>query len=350
MKRKILILPLAVLPLTFSSCGDEEIRTYKVATDTSETPQADPLVPSQPDHVHDHTPEPTANAVIWQAPTDWKEVAPGQFQVTAFTTEIGGKISVSKLPGDAGGIPANINRWRGQVGLDPLPDEKIGGQPLEVAESNNEMLLFNLIPPDASPDTPGILAAILPLASESWYFKFTASSGELQKNGGVFMSFLRSVRTPGSKTAPAPQPNSSGLEVTAPEGWAKSEGSAMRAASFGIVGEDGASADISVIPLPGDSGSILDNVNRWRTQLHLNPLESAEDPALGKMIEGPEGEYFLSHMVSTEGLLDGKKAAIGTAILAKPGKTWFFKITGEAALVEANREKFEEFVRSAKFK
>ena len=54
-------------------------------------------------------------------------------------------------------------------------------------------------------------------------------------------------------------------------------------------------------------------------------------------------------MVSTEPVLDGKKAAIGSAILKRPGMTWFFKITGEANLVEANREKFEAFVRSATF-
>jgi hypothetical protein len=34
--------------------------------------------------------------------------------------------ALSKLPGDAGGTAANVNRWRKQVGLAPSPE--IGGE------------------------------------------------------------------------------------------------------------------------------------------------------------------------------------------------------------------------------
>ena len=123
----------------------------------------------------------------------------------------------------------------------------------------------------------------------------------------------------------------------------------MRVASFAITGEDGATADVSVIPLPGDSGTVLENVNRWRGQIQLPPLASDDDPALGTKKNGTAGEFFITHMTSTEAVADGKKAAISTAILKAGGITWFFKITGEASLVEANREKFEAFALSATF-
>jgi hypothetical protein len=54
-------------------------------------------------------------------------------------------------------------------------------------------------------------------------------------------------------------------------------------------------------------------------------------------------------MTSSEPILNGKKAAIASAILKRPGMTWFFKITGEASLVEANLVKFDSFVRSTTF-
>ena len=123
----------------------------------------------------------------------------------------------------------------------------------------------------------------------------------------------------------------------------------MRAASYTIPGPDGALADVSVVPLPGDSGSILDNVNRWRSQVQLAPLDSETDPELGKTVSGPAGDYFLSYMVSTEPLLKDKKAAIGSAIIKKGDITWFFKITGEAPHIEATMPEFEAFVRSATF-
>ena len=126
----------------------------------------------------------------------------------------------------------------------------------------------------------------------------------------------------------------------------QSKGSAMRAASFTVAGEDGATLDVSVIPLPGNSGTVQANVNRWRGQVGLPALKSDEDPALGNRMDGPSGEFFLSYMEGTRG---GEESAIGAAIMERPDMTWFFKITGDPALLKANREKFEAFVRSATF-
>ncbi len=345
MTRTYLTLTFTLLPLIFCSCGDEKIRTYKVATDEPSDVSPENIEEAP----HDHAAH--SNSVVWQAPADWELEATGQFLTAAYGLPGGGRVTVSKLGGDGGGLAANVNRWRGQVGMKPVSEEELGGLPVEVPGSGKQMLLYNLAPENLAADADGILAAVLPLDSETWYFKFTAPTEILREKGGVFMDFLRTVRLAGMEDVPTPpRPSATaGVSVTAPEGWEESEGSAMRAASFGITGEDGATADVSVIPLPGESGSVLDNVNRWRNQVGLPPIASADDPELGKNIDGPSGEFFLSHIVSTETIKDGKKQAISAAILAKPGKTWFFKMTGEASLVEANREKFEAFVRSAKF-
>jgi len=295
--------------------------------------------------------ENSSQSVVWQVPEDWKQEKAGQFLTAAYAIPGGGRVTVSKLAGDGGGLAANLNRWRGQVGLKPVAEKDISGQPLKVADSDEVMQLFNLTSVDSAAEAEGILAGILPLKNETWYFKFSGPVAVLRKSEGVFAEFLRSVRMAGSrKSAPAPAPSGvKKINVTPPEGWTASEGSAMRAASFSIAGPDGTSADVSVIPIPGDSGSILDNVNRWRAQLQLAPLASADDPALGSKVAGPAGELFTSHMTSSEPILNGKKAAMGTAILKRPGMTWFFKITGEATLVEANLGKFDAFVRSATF-
>ena len=337
-----LLLPLSLCVL--SSCKDDEIRTYRVATDATEIPNL-PAVDAMPER------ETLALSLLWQAPEDWKQEAPGQFATAAYALPGGGRVTVSKLAGDGGGLAANLNRWCGQVGLKPLADKDVSGQPLKIADSDEVMQLFNLTSENSAADAEGILAGILPLKTETWYFKFSGPVGILRKSEGVFAEFLRSVRIAGSReraTAVAP----SGVKkiyVTPPEGWAPSEGSAMRAASFSIAGPDGTTADVAVVPIPGDAGSLLDNVNRWRSELQLAPLGSADDPALGKREESPVGEIFVSHMTSTKPLLNGKKADIATAILKRPGMTWFFKIKGETSLVEANLEKFAAFVRSATF-
>ena len=347
MRKFLLLAPLSVCIL--GSCEDDEIRTYRVASDpTSESP-APPALDAAARESDPHDQAASSGSVGWRAPEDWKQEKPGQFLTAAYALPGGGRVTVSKLAGDGGGLAANINRWRGQVGLKPMDGKDVMGQPLKIADSDEVMQLFNLTAENSAADAEGILAGVLPLKTETWYFKFTGPVGILRKTEGVFAEFLRSVRIAGSrKMTPSPSVVK-GFNVTAPDGWTPSEGSSMRAASFSIAGPDGDTADVSVVPIPGDSGSILDNVNRWRAQLKLAPLVSADDPALGKKTETPVGEIFVSHMTSVEPILNGKKAAMGTAIVKRPGMTWFFKITGEATLVEANLGKFDTFVRSATF-
>lgn len=331
--------------LAICSCKKEEIRTYRVA----EEPEA--AIPSAPAARSEENAAQT-DLVSWRALPDWQQEEAGQFLAAAYTVPELGRLTVSKLGGDGGGLAANVNRWRGQVNMQPLPEGDVRGQPMPVTGSSREMLLFNLNPDEAPAEAEGIFAAVLPLGSETWYFKLTGPSAKLRENGGeVFMAFLSDVRIAGEDApAPAPAaPKRPTINVTAPDGWEESQGSSMRVASFAAKGEDGATADVSVIPLPGDSGSVLDNVNRWRGQVQLPPLAGADDPALGVEMDGAAGKLFVTHMVSAEPILEGKKAAISTAILKAEGITWFFKITGEASIVEANREKFETFARTATF-
>ena len=327
----------------------EPVRTYRVAVE----PEAAPPVQSE-------APRETEErdmAVTWEASPEWTEEKAGQFLTAAYAIPDLGRLTVSQLGGDGGGLAANVNRWRGQVNLAPLPDDKIIGQPMPIPGSAQPMLLFNLTSDNAEPDAEGIFAAVLPLESETWYFKLTAPAAKLRENGvEVFTKFLGTVRVGGGDAAPTPAtptpppaPAMPKIQVNAPEGWEEGAPSSMRVASFAIKGADGATADVSVIPLPGNSGSVLDNVNRWRGQIQLPPLSSAEDPAVGTEMEGKAGKMIVTHMVSEGAVLEGKKAAISAAILKVDGMSWFFKITGDAALVEANREKFEEFARSATF-
>ncbi|MEO5716615.1 MAG: hypothetical protein ABIT37_24260 [Luteolibacter sp.] len=351
MRPFLLLAPLSLVVL--SSCNkDDEIRTYRVATDfTPEIPVPPAVDPMGAAPKEEELQAARVGSVVWQAPPDWKQEAAGQFLTAAYALPGGGRVTVSKLAGDGGGLAANINRWRGQLGFKPIDERDMAGQPLKVADSDEVMQLFNLTSENPTADAQGILAGVLPLKLETWYFKFSGPVGVLRKSEGLFMEFLRTVRIAGSpKSTPAPTPSGGKkILVSPPDGWTASEGSTMRAASFSVTGPDGTSADVSVVPLAGDAGSVLDNVNRWRAQLQLAPLESVDDPSLGKKEQIPAGEVFISHLTSTELVHDGRKGAIGTAILRRPGMTWFFKITGEATLVQANLEKFDSFVRSATF-
>ncbi|MEP2775680.1 MAG: hypothetical protein ABJQ29_04375 [Luteolibacter sp.] len=327
---------LGIAAVSFS-CTEEKIQTYRVASDDSgsesvETPDPDPAPPT------------TAGSLRWQAPSAWKVETPGQFQVALYSLSQDVSVSVSSLPGEAGGEAANVNRWRQQVRLPPIDD--VGGKILGVEGDGISAKWFEIIG-----ESDGILAAIISLPSETWFFKLNAPTAGIESRREEFMAFLSTVSFGTEPPAPAPAPSSDKprISLEAPEGWEKSEGSAMRVASFRIPATDGIDGDVSVVPLMGQSGTALENVNRWRAQLKLPPLASEDDPALGQIAEGASGTILITHMVSDGPLLDGdRKGAISTGILKAGDCTWFFKMGGEAGLVGENRAKFEAFILSAK--
>lgn len=318
-----------------TSCKEEKIRTTQVAAEHTESEPAAPNAAT------------TAGSLRWQVPEGWVESAPGQFQTALYLLGENSKVAVSNLPGEAGGEAANVNRWRGQIGLPPVED--VGGETLAVDAGGVSSKFFDL-----KGESESILAAIISLPAETWFFKLTSPTAETDTNREAFRKFLESIQmesgaAPQAAADAPPSPDEPGIALNVPEGWVKTEGSSMRVASFGIPGDGIPDGDVSVIPLMGEAGSTLDNVNRWRAQIKLPALASEEDPALGAKAAGASGEMLITHMVSTENVFDADhKGAISTAILKAGDTTWFFKLTGEAELVGENRGKFEAFVLSAK--
>src|ERR1051326_221046 len=65
------------------------------------------------------------------------------------------------------------------------------------------------------------------------------------------------------------------LHWTTPAGWQQQPASGMRVGSFAIKKDD-QHADVSIIPLGTVAGSDLDNVNRWRGQVGLPPIDESK--------------------------------------------------------------------------
>lgn len=68
------------------------------------------------------------NPLTWELPDSWKEMPQSRFRViNASFGEQGntGECYVTFLPGQGGGVPANLNRWRAQMGLPSLETEQL---------------------------------------------------------------------------------------------------------------------------------------------------------------------------------------------------------------------------------
>ncbi len=135
------------------------------------------------------------------------------------------------------------------------------------------------------------------------------------------------------------------LKYKTPFGWQEAPPGEMRAASFRVAGQNGKQADVSVVPLPGMAGSDLDNVNRWRGQVGVKSVSGEE---LAKLAQPVEVDHQAAQLYEQAGENPGSgdKTRILAAITRKDGTAWFFKMTGDDALVAEQKPAFIEFLQS----
>lgn len=126
---------------------------------------------------------------------------------------------------------------------------------------------------------------------------------------------------------------------TIPKTWITSPPNPMRKGSWSITQADGSKAEIAVTVFPGDVGGDTANVNRWRGQIGLEKLsdEKIKSDQSSLNVGSLTGRVY--HLVSTD-----EKKSTTAVILPKNNATWFFKLTGDTATVNAEKDSFLKMV------
>lgn len=109
------------------------------------------------------------------------------------------------------------------------------------------------------------LAAIIPKGDSTWFVKLMGPAAQLENQAGNFGKWVESFRFEGG--------NNPVFDV--PPGWTKGQGNKDRFASLKLPEENGGH-EATVISLSGSGGSTLANINRWRDQLGLSPIEEKD--------------------------------------------------------------------------
>ena len=128
----------------------------------------------------------------------------------------------------------------------------------------------------------------------------------------------------------------------------------MRKAAF-LIAEGESQAEMTVIDLPirGASGiaDVAANLRRWAAQVGLQDLDDQQLAELTQPVEidGIAGKQTTLLGPETDGSEASGKGLLA-AMIERQGLVWFFKLTGDRALVESQRETFTEFLKSVKFK
>lgn len=68
---------------------------------------------------------------LWTAPDSWSPQSESQFRIINYRVGEQTECYVTVLPGGGGGIGPNLNRWRGQMGLEPMGEDGLAGLELK---------------------------------------------------------------------------------------------------------------------------------------------------------------------------------------------------------------------------
>lgn len=186
-----------------TGCEDEQVRSYQA-------PKAAPYVPPAPMGPA-ADPQASGPGVTWDVPEGWQPATGGSgmamasFDVPGIaggSDESGGsggsgpaRVTVTPLSGQAGGVLANINRWRGQVGLGPI--EKIEDQPMTGVHVDHAAAgLIDLTAPEGvSARTERMLVVLVPRQqqNQTWFFKMTGPNDTVTQHKEGFIGFVESV-------------------------------------------------------------------------------------------------------------------------------------------------------------
>lgn len=139
---------------------------------------------------------------------------------------------------------------------------------------------------------------------------------------------------PGAPPSPAP----SQFKWTVPAGWTEAKPGPMQQARFAVPEKEGAQAEVAVSVFPSDTGGTLANVNRWRAQLGLPPVDESGLANLVAPLSAAPNAVLVDLSNDTKRML--------AAIVPRDGIWWFYKMTGGAPAVAGAREAFIAFVSS----
>lgn len=285
------------------------------------------------------------------APSHWKKQAPTSMRQASYLIEGEGgarvDISLVILRGAAGGTLDNVNRWRSQLGQPPIDEVTLKQSSETLITPVGEAVVVEIEGLAAGSDVAKdgrMVGVIASHDGDGWFYKMRGNPALTTTEKDNFIKWVLSVKPASPAAAPTDTAvGDGGLTWRIPSGWTLAPaGSSMRYATFSVTGAGGAKGEMAVTHFPGDVGGDLDNVNRWRQQVSLPPVDQAGLAALVSTVTA--GAKTISVIDAT-----GPQSRLAAGWTRHGADTWFFKLTGPDALVGAEKANFTTFLESVRF-
>jgi hypothetical protein len=278
-------------------------------------------------------------------------------------------LAVIPLPGTGGTDLDLVNLWRSQLSLPEITETQLPAHTENTTAGGQSVRLFTIVrgstPEDASAAANQILVAALRRDGFTWFFKLAGDATTVESHREPLKTFLEGVEfeTPAERPRamatsamppgglpPAHGGGSSASPTwTTPPGWEVTAPTPMIHSKWVVTGGDsGSVTEITASVFPGETGGLVANLNRWRSQVGLSPAPDAELLALENNLDVLGGKATLADFTGSSPE-DGAEKRMIAAVVRRGPQTWFYKILGPAPAVEAQRDAFVRFVQTVQY-
>lgn len=198
------------LSLLFAGCQKEEVTAYRIPKEAApphahSQPHAGgaaaPTAPAAPGAPGDMASTPVATAsganLQWTAPAHWAAKTGSSMRKGSYAIRGDGgeaDMAITAFPGDVGGDLANLNRWRGQIGLPPVGQAEFESSTQHVDRNGLHMTVVDIVGTGANAQR--ILGAMVPYGGATWFFKLTGPDALVAKEKPAFTAFLDTIKPP----------------------------------------------------------------------------------------------------------------------------------------------------------
>ena len=313
-------------------------------------------------------PETDEASLRWSTPAGWVELPPATFRDANFLVagDERAECYLTTIGGEAGGLEANINRWRNQLSLAPLDEAAIAALPRVPWLGGDAVLVdfegrwTGMLGDEASEDWR--LVGLLRIGhDQSRFLKMVGPDEVVGPQIETFLALAGSFRVGGEEgadvappdagaSAAAPPAAADGAERTealawrTPAGWMRTPDKPMREVTY--VSGEGGRVECAVTLLGGTGGGVLANVNRWCGQLGAPELTEADLAALERVpVAGGEGVLVRLERGPGATAEPVQELLLG-AVALLPERAVFVKMTGPREAVEGQRAALLEFCGS----
>ncbi len=285
--------------------------------------------------------------VHWTAPAGWQQLPATRMRLGSFL--IAGdsgkraEVAVTSFPGAVGTELDNVNRWRRELGLAPVEESAIVSEAVTIDSQAGKLYEFS---------GPKLSTVVVSLrrGENTWFFKLRGEKSVVDSAKPAFKQFLASVHFGGASTesTACPAVSNDGPKWSPPSTWTAGQPGPMVVKSFLIEGNEGQKATVAISVFPGNVGGTVANINRWRGQMGLAPIQESELPGATQSLPVEGGSAVLVDLTGRAAPA-GQAGRLVAAIVPHNGSTWFYKLTGDGAVVAREKDGFVKFVQTARY-